>query len=65
MAGGFKKFALDHNILRQDKQGQPTVLVVDDDLVIQDTFRTFLKQIGFSRVVVGTAIEVKPRDLVL
>jgi excisionase family DNA binding protein len=52
-----KKSALDHDILRQDKQGQPTVLVVDDDLGIQDLFRTFLKQIGFSRVVVGTAIE--------
>ena len=52
-----KKSALDHDILRQDKQGQPTVLVVDDDLGIQDLFRTFLKQIGFSRVVVGTATE--------
>jgi excisionase family DNA binding protein len=52
-----KKSALDHDILRQDKQGQPTVLVVDDDLGLQDLFRTFLKQIGFSRVVVGTATE--------
>src|ERR1700688_3645662 len=52
-----KKSALDHDILRQDKQGQPTVLVVDDDLGVQDLFRTFLKQIGFSRVVVGTATE--------
>ena len=52
-----KKSALDHDILRQDKQGQPTVLVVDDDLGIRDLFRTFLKQIGFSRVVVGTATE--------
>ena len=52
-----KKSALDHDILRQDKQGQPTVLVVDDDLGLQDLFRTFLKQIGFSRVVVGTAAE--------
>jgi DNA-binding response OmpR family regulator len=33
------------------------VLVVDDDLGLQDLFRTFLKQIGFSRVVVGTAKE--------
>jgi PleD family two-component response regulator len=49
--------ALDHDILRQDKQGQPTVLVVDDDPGQQDLFRTFLKQIGFSRVVVGTATE--------
>ena len=52
-----KKSALDHDILRQDEQGQPTVLVVDDDLGVQDLFRTFLKQIGFSRVVVGTAKE--------
>ena len=33
------------------------MLVVDDDLGLQDLFRTFLKQIGFSRVVVGTAKE--------
>src|SRR5246127_1677392 len=52
-----KKSTLDRDILRQDKQGQPTVLVVDDDLGLQDLFRTFLKQIGFSRVVVGTAKE--------
>jgi excisionase family DNA binding protein len=52
-----KKSTLGHDILRQDKQGQPTVLVVDDDPGQQDLFRTFLKQIGFSRVVVGTATE--------
>ena len=52
-----KKSVLDHDILREDKQDQPTVLVVDDDLGLQDLFRTFLKQIGFSRVVVGTAKE--------
>jgi len=52
-----KKSALDHEVLRQDKQGQPTVLVVDDDLSLQDLFRTFLKRIGFSRVVIGTATE--------
>jgi excisionase family DNA binding protein len=50
-----KKSALDRDVLRQDKQGQPTVLVVDDDPVLQDLFQTFLKKIGFSRVVVGTA----------
>jgi PAS domain S-box-containing protein len=38
-------------------QVQPTVLVVDDDLSIQELFKTFLKKIGFSRVVVGTAKE--------
>ena len=52
-----KKSMLDRDILRQDKQGRPTVLVVDDDLGLQDLFRTFLKQIGFSRLVVGTAKE--------
>ena len=36
-------------------QGQLTVLVVDDDLGIQELFKTFLKKIGFRRVVVGTA----------
>ena len=33
------------------------MLVVDDDPGQQDLFRTFLKQIGFIRVVVGTATE--------
>jgi excisionase family DNA binding protein len=50
-----KKSLLDRDILRQDKQGQPTVLVVDDDPDLQELFKTFLKKIGFSRVVVGTA----------
>ena len=50
-----KKTSLDRDILHQDKQGQPTVLVVDDDPALQELFRTFLKKIGFSRVVVGTA----------
>jgi CheY-like chemotaxis protein len=42
-------------MLRLDKQGQPTVLVVDDDADLQDLFKSFLKKIGFSRVMVGTA----------
>ena len=50
-----KKSTLDRDILRQDKHGQPAVLVVDDDL--GHLFRTFLKKIGFSRVVLGTAKE--------
>ncbi len=50
-----KKSSLDKDILRQDKQGQPTVLVVDDDPDLQELFKAFLKKIGFSRVVVGTA----------
>jgi len=41
-----KKSALDIDILRQEKQGQPTVLVVDDDPGIQELFKTFLKEIG-------------------
>jgi PleD family two-component response regulator len=52
-----KKSTLDRDILCQDKQGRPAVLVVDDDLDLQDLFRTFLKKIGFGRVVVGTAKE--------
>ena len=56
-----KKSSLDRDILRQDKQGQPTVLVVDDDLGIQELFKIFLKKIGFSRVVVGTANEAISR----
>jgi excisionase family DNA binding protein len=50
-----KKSSLDRDILRQDKQGQPTVLVVDDDPDLQKLFKAFLKKVGFSRVVVGTA----------
>ena len=52
-----KKSSLDRDVLHQDTPGQPTVLVVDDDPGLQDLFRTFLKTIGFSRVVVGTATE--------
>jgi excisionase family DNA binding protein len=52
-----KKSSLDSDVLHQETQGQPTVLVVDDDPALQDLFRTFLKKIGFSRVVVGTAKE--------
>jgi excisionase family DNA binding protein len=52
-----KKSSLDREVLHQDRQGQPTVLVVADDPGLQDFFRTFLKKVGFSRVVVGTAKE--------
>jgi PAS domain S-box-containing protein len=37
------------------KQGQLTVLVVDDDPDVQEFFKAFLKKIGSDRVVVGTA----------
>ena len=50
-----KKASLDRDILRKEKGGQPTVLVVDDDPDLQELFKAFLKKIGFSRVVVGTA----------
>jgi excisionase family DNA binding protein len=52
-----KKTSLDHDILKHEKLGQPTVLIVDDDERLQDLFRLFLKKVGFSRVVVGTAKE--------
>jgi len=52
-----KKNALDKDILKEDKSGQPTVLVVDDDVSLQNLFKLFLKKIGFSRVVVGTVKE--------
>lgn len=65
-----KKNALDKDILKEDKSGRPTVLVVDDDASLQNLFKLFLKKIGFSRVVVGTvkeaiaAIEKQKFDLV-
>jgi excisionase family DNA binding protein len=52
-----KKALLDKDILKEDKAGQPTVLVVDDDQRRQSLFNVFLKKIGFSRVVVGTVKE--------
>jgi DNA-binding NtrC family response regulator len=48
---------LDKDILREDKSGQLTVLVVDDDQSRQRLFKVFLKEIGFSRVIVGTVKE--------
>ncbi|MBA3961334.1 MAG: response regulator [Chthoniobacterales bacterium] len=52
-----KKDSLDKDVLKEDRAGQPTVLVVDDDESLQNLFRVFLKKIGFSRVVVGTVKE--------
>ena len=52
-----KKDSLDKDILKEDRAGQPTVLVVDDDVSLQNLFKVFLKKIGFSRVVVGTVKE--------
>ena len=49
-----KRDALDRDILRNAEQGQPTVLVVDDDEALQNMFKLFLKKNGYSRLVVGT-----------
>jgi excisionase family DNA binding protein len=49
-----KKDALDRDILRNEEQGQPTVLVVDDDEALQNMFKLFLKKNGYSRLVVGS-----------
>jgi excisionase family DNA binding protein len=51
-----KKDLLDRDVLRKEEDsGQPTVLVVDDDEVLQEMFKLFLKRAGLSRLVVGTA----------
>ncbi len=52
-----KKDALDRDVLRAEEQGQPTVLVVDDDEALQSMFKLFLKKANFSRLVVGTGKE--------
>ena len=39
---------------RTEDDGQPTVLVVDDDTGLQSMFKLFLKKQGFSRIVVGS-----------
>jgi excisionase family DNA binding protein len=52
-----KKISLDRDILREERQGQPSVLVVDDAPGIQELLKTYLKKHGFSRVVVGSAKE--------
>src|SRR6188768_2947214 len=52
-----KKDALDRDVLHKEEQGQPTVLVVDDDETMQSMFKLFLKKSGFSRLVVGTGRE--------
>jgi len=65
-----KKSSLDKDILKEEKPGQPTVLVVDDDENLQNLFKVFLRKIGFSRVVVGTvkealaAVEKQKFDLI-
>ena len=52
-----KRSLLDRDILRNEEEGQPTVLVVDDDSAMQMLFKQFLKKAGFGRVVVGSGAE--------
>jgi excisionase family DNA binding protein len=52
-----KKDSLDRDILREQEQGQPTVLVIDDDVGVQGMFKLFLKKSGFSRMIVGSGKE--------
>ncbi len=65
-----KKSSLDKDILKEERSGQPTVLVVDYDESLQNLFKLFLRKIGFSRVVVGTvkdaiaALEKQKFDLI-
>ncbi|MEO6788378.1 MAG: response regulator [Chthoniobacteraceae bacterium] len=49
-----KKDLLDRDVLRKEEEGQPTVLVVDDDAGLQSMFKLFLKKQGFARMVVGS-----------
>src|SRR4030095_503731 len=55
--GSINNDALEKDIPKEERSGQPTVLVVDDDVSLQNLFKVFLKKIGFSRVVVGTVKE--------
>src|SRR3954447_23846721 len=52
-----KRDALDRDVLRAEEHGQPTVLVVDDEPVMQDMLKLFLKKSNLSRLVVGTGKE--------
>jgi DNA-binding response OmpR family regulator len=46
------------DVLRQDKQGQPSVLVAESDPSLRHIFQIIFKRIGLRRrVVVGTAKE--------
>src|SRR5438128_11807463 len=49
-----KKSSLDKDILKEDKSGQPTSLVVDDDESLQKLCKLFFRKIRFSRGVGGT-----------
>jgi excisionase family DNA binding protein len=51
-----KKDALDR-VVRGEQRDPPTVLVVDDDENVQETFKLCLRNVGFSRMIVGTGKE--------
>ena len=53
-----KKSSLDKDILREDKQGQPTVLVVDDDRAILTLIGTIALAEGFD--VATTIVPSRP-----
>ena len=44
-----KKDALDKDVLKEHRSGQPTVLVVDDDVSLQNLFKVFLKTTSTTR----------------
>jgi excisionase family DNA binding protein len=50
-----KKSSLEGHVLGRDMRGRPAVLVVENDPVLQEQFRTLLRKTGFSRILVGTA----------
>jgi excisionase family DNA binding protein len=52
-----KRDLLERDVLRNQEEAQPTILVVDDDTGLQSMFKLFLKRQGFARVVVGTGKE--------
>ena len=52
-----KRSLLNRDVLKITGSGQPTVLVVDDNVAIQSIFKQFLKRAGFSRIVVGSGAE--------
>ena len=52
-----KKSSLDKDILKEDKSGQPTVLVVDDDESLQNLFKLFLKKLDSAALWSGAVKE--------
>jgi excisionase family DNA binding protein len=53
-----KRSLIDRDVLRKDEDaGQPSVLVVDDDVALQALFKLFLKRANLARLVVGSGAE--------